>query len=426
MNISNICENLNKIYFLSILFLSISIPINFRVSLYALAFALLFGLLLILKNKSIFINVRYNIKRILFIFLWLLYAISLFYTQDLKYGVDILIKVISLLLVPFLISFNLSDKQIINLKKYFIISTSVVLLFFITRAFVNSCSIIDGVLHFNFYNEKAIWGSYFYYIEFVKPHHPSYFAMYIILAIVFIFEQIKVSNNNIEKLYLFALIGFLSFGLILTSSRAGLLTYFIVIILSIYWLLKKKGRAIAIFLSLLLFPTFVYFLSLNPRLKTIFTYSKSIYENNIQIKDQYENSYMVRILMWPSILKDLNINEILFGVGIGDTKQRFIETYIKRNIRYAIDEQLNAHNQYIQTLVSIGLIGLGILVSILGYSFWLAYRKRDMVLFLFLIIISVNFMFESVLERVFGVIFFVFFLLFLSSKSEPKTDAIDF
>jgi len=127
--------------------------------------------------------------------------------------------------------------------------------------------------------------------------------------------------------------------------------------------------------------------------------------------------------MWPVILKDLDINEVMFGVGIGDTNQRFIQAYKNHNLEYAAATELNAHNQFLQTLVSSGILGLLFLSTIIGYGFWFAHKNRNMVLFLFLIIISINFMFESVLERVFGVIYFTFFLLFLTSKSYNESKA---
>jgi len=187
-----------------------------------------------------------------------------------------------------------------------------------------------------------------------------------------------------------------------------------------FWLLNQRGKIVGLISALLIIPVALYYLSDNPRFKTITTYVKASVGNNTQIKDEYESLVMIRVKMWPIILKDLNIKEILLGVGLGDTNQRFIQAYKNNNLEYAAATELNAHNQYIQTLVSTGILGLLLLLTIIGYGFWFVYINRDMLLFLFFTIISVNFIFESMLERVFGVLFFVFFLLILSSKPQNK------
>jgi O-antigen ligase len=106
----------------------------------------------------------------------------------------------------------------------------------------------------------------------------------------------------------------------------------------------------------------------------------------------------------------------LFGLGIGDVRETLAKAYQEKNMDFALNKRFNAHNQYLETYVGLGLIGLSCLLLILGSALWQSIRRRDMVFFLFMLIILINFMFESVLERFFGVLFFVFFLSIFSMR----------
>lgn len=81
----------------------------------------------------------------------------------------------------------------------------------------------------------------------------------------------------------------------------------------------------------------------------------------------------------------------------------------------AIANKLNTHNQYFETLLSIGVIGL---VLLLGYFivpiFIMIKNKRFTIIYLiFMLIISLNAIFEAILERQDGIIFFNFFNMLL-------------
>lgn len=412
--------SLKTIYLFSLALLAITIPIHFRVSLYALAFAIAMGLIYNITSKIYFKGILSNKFNILLILFWVIHLISLSYSADLSYGLSKIFRMISILILPLFITFDFDSKDKRKITIAYIASATLVLVFFLLRAFYHSLSMENGEYVFNFHNSISSYGSFFYYQEFVNPHHPSYFSMYLTLAMVFVLKFYKEANSVKNKISLIVLSLFLVAGVVLTSSRAGLLTLVIVLSVAMFWLLNQRGKIVGLISALLIIPVALYYLSDNPRFKTITTYVKASVENNTQIKDEYESLVMIRVKMWPIILKDLNIKEILLGVGLGDTNQRFIQAYKNNNLEYAAATELNAHNQYIQTLVSTGILGLLLLLTIIGYGFWFAYNNRDMLLFLFFTIISVNFIFESMLERIFGVIFFTFFLLFLSTKPQNQ------
>jgi len=333
-----------------------------------------------------------------------------------NYGIKSTVQLIQLLLIPFLLNFRIPDKNISRLKDIFIVSVIFSLLFFIGRAFINSLVFSSDGLIFNFYNENVPYGSYFYYTELVKPHHPSYYAMYLLLAIVLVFPQKWTELTIKRKVFSIVSITLLILGVFLCSSRAGILSAIIIIFILLFKLIRKSS---SYYLSIIIlaFTAFaLYYLITNPRINTIYRYINSFYKGETEQQTYLESNAMMRLKIWPVLIKDFEGYEIIIGKGIGDTKQDMMECYKREGIMFAFDEKLNAHNQYIQTLYAVGLLGLAVLLYILSYAFWLSFKYRNLVLFLFLVIISVNFMFESVLERGGGVMFFIFFIVLFTEK----------
>jgi O-antigen ligase len=91
-------------------------------------------------------------------------------------------------------------------------------------------------------------------------------------------------------------------------------------------------------------------------------------------------------------------------------------------------DNLNAHNQYLEVLLGTGLIGLLIFVSILSFIIYLVFLKRSLLFGLFILIIMMFFLFESILNRIAGVTFFSLFsflLLYLDDHYSQKSTARD-
>ena len=83
-------------------------------------------------------------------------------------------------------------------------------------------------------------------------------------------------------------------------------------------------------------------------------------------------------------------------------------------------DNLNAHNQYLEVFLGTGLIGLLIFISILTYMIYLFKLKRNLLFGLYISIILIFFLFESILNRIAGVTFFslfTFLLLYLEDNN---------
>ena len=96
----------------------------------------------------------------------------------------------------------------------------------------------------------------------------------------------------------------------------------------------------------------------------------------------------------------------------------------------AIANTLNTHNQYFETIISLGVIGLALLLGyfIVPVFIMIKNRRFSIIYLIFILIISFNAFFEAIFERQCGIIFFNFFnmLLFscLLTNIEPAAKVI--
>ena len=99
----------------------------------------------------------------------------------------------------------------------------------------------------------------------------------------------------------------------------------------------------------------------------------------------------------------------MFGDGIGDVNTVLLKQYAKQELTVLSEKELNPHNQLLQTLVALGLLGGITLILTLIAPLVLAIKKSHFLYSFFILLILINLLTESILERQAGVIFYAFF-----------------
>ena len=98
-----------------------------------------------------------------------------------------------------------------------------------------------------------------------------------------------------------------------------------------------------------------------------------------------------------------------FGVGTGDTNDELVKRYREDNMTYVLKKELNAHNQYLQTFLALGILGILLLLAHFIIPLIYAVKYRQWVYIIFIITILLNFLVESMLERRDGTNFIAIF-----------------
>jgi O-antigen ligase len=125
--------------------------------------------------------------------------------------------------------------------------------------------------------------------------------------------------------------------------------------------------------------------------------------------------------LWKSALS-ANDHPIL-GVGTGDDKEVLNNYFIAHDMARYASENLNAHNQFIQTYLSNGLLGLVSLVLLIGQPLYMGFRRDHSLTILVVFPFIIYGMTEVFLGRYQGVVFFALmhqlFVSHLVTQSKP-------
>jgi O-antigen ligase len=151
----------------------------------------------------------------------------------------------------------------------------------------------------------------------------------------------------------------------------------------------------------------IILLGYNGRMRNSINELKGFFANSNQYIDS-EN----RLIIWYNSLDIIKAN-LLAGVGTGDNRDKLIEMYKDKGFNKAAEARLNVHNQFLETTIQLGLMGLATLLSLFIWAFIKAIKNRNILLICFLIVNILFFLFESCLNRQAGVFYFVLFLSFI-------------
>lgn len=291
-------------------------------------------------------------------------------------------------------------------------------------SFVSGCILVSAMCLFRacflyFFQDYNA----FFYTEFSYFMHPSYFAMYLVFAllIVMLFYPkwlVHLSNLNIK-------IGFISVIFLMTiflcSSKMGLITAFLLLPTTLFIILFNRGYPkiiIGLVLSLVFGIVIAYKLFPSPfeRLKVAFKVTAS----SEKIDKTDAESTAVRILIWKESVKLIKEN-LAFGTTPGDANDKLVQSYEKEGLTGALNKKLNAHNQFLQSFIGTGVIGFFILLVMTIGAFIYGLVKKNYILSLFSLLITFNFLVESMLQAQAGFIFFVFFFCLLTRYNLSKT-----
>lgn len=398
---------------------------------------------------------------VIFALTWAVYLVGMIHTQNQSDGWAQVSKKLGFLIFP--VIFVISDMSYMNRKRLQAIGYSLVLgcilFFFMNLTHAIYDVVFNGATSERFFDQGLMK---LYYV------HHCYLSMYAGLGLMFCFVQVFGDNSRKVKIINIIAYIILVVFIILARSRAGLICMVLFFILQWVWLtfiMKKKKIGLlmgCVFLCAVASAFIVFPQSFSRITSTITNVTKE--KNSDKRLVQFKGYHQVLCDNW------------VFGVGTGDRSDDILKGYqayrekvieiigadaaatidevhaqcnmcpidslraaVRKKslengynievvddymmqyiyINYAIENNLNSHNMYFDTLISVGVIGLLLMLAYFAIPvvLWIKTRKFDMLYFSFLLMIAFNMLFESVFEVQKGIIFFCFFnvLLFYMS-----------
>jgi len=237
---------------------------------------------------------------------------------------------------------------------------------------------------------------------------PAYLSMYFVFMNVFLLHSIL--NHKMRLLHSIinlVLIALFTLMILLLSVRTEMLALLVAFVLQVmrHFLSQNKlwqGIAAALLIGIVLIG-----------ISWILPFSRArIVETEQQWNKAYSNdnptSITERKVIWQTAA-ELIMHRPLIGVGTGDVQDDLYDAYRANNLKWPLEDKLNAHNQFLQTSLALGVIGFVALVLLFGCGLKLSIAALHDVYFLFLLTFILSSITESMFETESGVVFFGLF-----------------
>lgn len=372
------------------------------------------------KTKITFL--RKNILYKIFLGLFLMSLAGMFYTASPDEGwKDVTVK-ISLFFFPLVLGSQapLGTKRTNDLLKAFAIAMGISVLYLIFNALIKYFE--DGSSSHFFYGNFAA-------LKRVPVH---YFALYcnfaFFIALDFLFNKIQRHQKGLRILFIFLILILFS-ALFLCSIRIQFVAFILVLVL--FFIRQFKGKipnykiALGILTSLLIVSTMALIIPESKRRITETLDEYSAFRGREELKQMNH-----RVFLWKYATKVISEN-FWIGTGTGDANNALYE-YLKTEKAKFWDgtgvytlskKKYNYHNAFLQHFATNGILAFLFLVLLIFLPLFQKAQEFSMIRILFLILIAISFMTESMLERQAGTLFFAFFYaLLLINQNEKKVE----
>ncbi len=385
------------------------LPIYHKYLSLLIVFWVLTSIILIFKMKLKF---ERNISLLLMKVFYFLLAIGLLWSENKGAGqFDLEVKM-SLFIFPLMFSFIQYKKDEIRyILRSFLLGILISMIYLLSSAYLR------------FQMTHSI--DSFFYVYMSKIIHPSYLSLYVVLGMVILIESLKNREFKIfkQKNIVYILISvFYIFNILLLSKIGIIVSILLMFYYMIKWLILSKtywvGVVVVIVMSLSFYGLYNYSPYLKQRVDEVV--------NSFSKNNSKDSSTAIRVKVWKESFVLIKEKPLL-GYGTGDVKDVLAERYRLNHIDSALHKKLNAHNQFLQIAIALGLVGFLFFVYILFSSIKEGIENKNPFLVGF-IVLSIFYMLpESVLEKQAGTIFFGLFFSLLhqkalfSSKNEAKS-----
>lgn len=361
----------------------------------------LFGIWKFIKVKFSFSITNLGWGKSLLIGFFFIHVLSLFWTENYSEGLFRVQQRLLFLLWPWAFTFAFEGKT----------DRSIPWLSFIVGLFlaVFSCyvhSFLNNSIH-------RAW----FYTNFSWFMHPSYFSLFVVfgsflslLSLLNLWESFLIPKWAWLILYLY-----FSISLYFIESKSGQVSWVVLnAITFFYWIGQKFSYHLSILLLLFSIVLGIWKMdNLKNRLGE--RYQQML--TGIQVgSSQALESTGGRIQSFEAGWSSCKENWFI-GVGIGDEQSTLQKAFHTQKFNYASVHNLNCHNQFLQTWLATGLLGLIVLIFLVLIPFIL---RLNIVTFGFSLLLILNFMVESMLERQIGLFYFTFFYLLLLPTKEKQ------
>ena len=310
------------------------------------------------------------------------------------------IKKLFQVLLLVILSFGLKEKNLSYLKSGIILGTFTAC----TYSLIKICIIVFQTGVFNFTKGPLI--------NETLPVQRLYLGLLCTFSLIFVFERLL---KNRKKLNLFLALFFVFF-VFLIAGRIAVVSVLFIIIYYVFTFLKSYMRYVAVLL-ILLFSSVVMLTNNN--------LSKRIFHSD----DNFRTSYFEKIemheprfLIWKYSFEILKQTNLITGNGYSNTTEKLVNKYNnipqQKKKNWFINKEFNTHNQYLDILISQGILAGLLFLIFLSQAFKLAKESHTKLLLLISMLIYMTV--YNNFHRLIGVYLFALILIVILSNDNAK------
>lgn len=263
--------------------------------------------------------------------------------------------------------------------------------------------------------------SFFTYTMLAEPlMHVGYLSTYVGVAIL---TTIYMLIDGFGKRWiLLPTLLFLLLSLLLLQGRMNILALIATLGLALvgYAIKRRSYKWLGLpVLGMLLVALFLVF---GPKTFTQRFMQVPDFSYDISAPAEEFNSATYRLAEWSGAVHV--IKEVpLIGTGVGDNRAALQQAYKEIGFNVGLERNFNAHNQYLETALASGLIGLFLLLLLLVGYVWFAAKNKDWLMVISILFFALCMLTESMLERAWAVVFFAVFypVMLLAAPESQKT-----
>lgn len=401
----------NRVDLALLMLTSAALALSWRLALYAFYGLLICTVVSVLTHRPLqYVSLTKLQKWMLgaMMVYMLLYVVSLIYTDDMADGMEVVTKKLPFLLMPLV--FMLSDHSYItgrHIRSLLWVFTLTLTVRFVVRLIIALSAVAFGGA------TLAVFSSSHF-----DPMHHSYLCMYTIFALVFIWREylrcLPVMSTK-AKVGLIVWAMMMVLYTIFIQSRSGVLMLIMVgVMMIVESMVRTRDYRRGVIAALVLLGVVIAVAFLLP---------DQFNRLNQTVTELVQgDSHDPRLTISRTALMAIGDN-MPFGTGAGDKIAAMNATFAVTDPSL-ISHNFNPHNQYLDSLLSIGILGLLSLVTFLVLPLFYRTRtevEREQKWYWSLLtgIIAFSALFESIFERQMGILLYCFFicLLFTTASS---------
>lgn len=360
---------------------------------------------------------RRNWTIYLFLSLFLFDVFGLTHSENINYGLRYIETKLPVLIFPILILASqqiLIDSLVNKIFKFFLFGVLATLFGYIL--IVINYSINNGFDIKYWFSDRISNIPAMTEQEWINIH-PSFLSLYISFSIFFLVGHIlSVRKITIRIINILGLIVLVFFQVWL-NSRAGLIGFGLGLLFYIFYQFNNKYRVIALLISFGFIA--IIFATTFSKERLIYAPLRALdHVGEVNVNDQLSWPISFRMQITNCSISILQNGRWIMGYGTGDFRDQINACFIQNDYGWLMARDFDAHSEYFSQIHRHGILGLILFMFCLIYPFVKAVQTKDLLYAIFILLLAVSAIPETILSSQKGVVFYAFLnsLLYIRSR----------